>query len=115
MNYKGIYVATTEANSGKSLVILGMMKTLLGKFPRVGYFKPIINTDATKDAHMDVVLQKFNLQVSYESSYGLTQEQAMFLKNKDREGEVLDIIIEKYKKIEDQCDFVLVEGSDFEG
>ena len=28
---KGIYVATIEPNSGKSLVVLGLMRMLLGK------------------------------------------------------------------------------------
>ena len=39
---KGIYVATIEPNSGKSVVVLGLMRMLLGKTAKVGYFRPII-------------------------------------------------------------------------
>ena len=43
---KGIYVATIEPNSGKSVVVLGLMRMLLGKTAKVGYFRPIIeNTE----------------------------------------------------------------------
>ncbi|MDO9275753.1 MAG: AAA family ATPase, partial [Lutibacter sp.] len=40
---KAIYIATSEANSGKSIVTLGLMRMLLGKTPKVGYFRPIID------------------------------------------------------------------------
>ena len=36
-------------------------------------------------------------------------------KNKGKIGEVLDLIIEKYKKLEERFDFVLVEGTGFTG
>jgi phosphate acetyltransferase len=40
---KGIYIATTEPNSGKSIVSLGLMQLLLGKAAKLGYFRPIID------------------------------------------------------------------------
>jgi phosphate acetyltransferase len=36
-------------------------------------------------------------------------------KNKGKIGEVLDLIIDKYKRLEEQFDFVLVEGTSFSG
>jgi phosphate acetyltransferase len=35
--------------------------------------------------------------------------------NKGKIGEVLDLIIDKYKRLEEQFDFVLVEGTSFSG
>jgi phosphate acetyltransferase len=39
---KAIYIATSEQNSGKSIITLGLMSMLIGKMAKVGYFRPII-------------------------------------------------------------------------
>ena len=36
-------------------------------------------------------------------------------KNEDRDDEIIGKIIEKYKAVEERCDFVLVEGTSFSG
>ncbi len=40
---KAVYIATTEPNSGKSIISLGLMQLLLGKAANVSYFRPIID------------------------------------------------------------------------
>ena len=40
---KAIYIATIESHSGKSLVSLGLLRMMLTKSIKVGYFRPIIN------------------------------------------------------------------------
>ncbi len=37
------------------------------------------------------------------------------MRNHDEDGKIIDIIIEKYKKLEEKSDFILVEGTDFSG
>jgi phosphate acetyltransferase len=39
---KAIYIATSEQNSGKSIITLGLMSMLIGKMAKVGYFRPIV-------------------------------------------------------------------------
>ncbi|MCQ0112820.1 phosphate acetyltransferase [Zhouia amylolytica] len=114
---KGLYIATLEANSGKSLIALGLMQTLLAKTPRVGYFRPIINDpkDQNKDNHIDTVLSFFNVEIPYEKTYAYTVSEVVQKRNEGKTGEVLDNIIQKYKEVEENFDFVLVEGSDFSG
>jgi phosphate acetyltransferase len=34
---KAIYIATSEHNSGKSIITLGLMSMLIGKTAKVGY------------------------------------------------------------------------------
>ena len=60
---KAVYVATLEPHSGKSLFVLGFMKLLLGKVPKVGYFRPVVNDakDGTIDNHLTTVLEHFKL------------------------------------------------------
>ena len=114
---KAIYLATTEPNSGKSIVSLGMMQLLLGKTAKVGYFRPIIDDfeEGRIDDHIDTVLKHFEVDQKFEDSYAYTRSQVVQLKNMDKDDEIIGNIINKYKAIEDRFDIVLVEGTDFSG
>lgn len=114
---KGIYIATLESHSGKSMITLGLMRTLLGKMVKVAYFRPIIDDMPVgeKDNHIDTVLSYFDLKIPYEDTFAFTRSEVIQKRNEDKTGEVIDTIIRKYKKLEDDFDFVLVEGSDFSG
>ena len=68
---KGIYVATMEPNSGKSVVVLGLMRMLLGKTAKVGYFRPIIEDpkDGEPDNHINTVLSYLELDINNKNTY----------------------------------------------
>ncbi|WP_417443794.1 phosphate acetyltransferase [Joostella sp.] len=114
---KGIYIATLESDSGKSLITLGLMRTLLGKTAKVGYFRPIINEDKknNKDNHISTVLSHFDVDLSYEDAFAFTRNEIIQKRNTGKSGEIIDTIIQKYKRLEERFDFILVEGSDFSG
>src|SRR5690606_6578788 len=112
---KGIYVATIEPNSGKSVVVLGLMSMLLGKTAKVGYFRPIIGDleDEEKDNHLNTVLSFFEISVEYQKCFAFTRSEVLNLYNQGKTGDLIDTIISKYKYLENQFDIVLVEGTDF--
>ncbi|WP_316634696.1 phosphate acetyltransferase [uncultured Flavobacterium sp.] len=114
---KAVYVATSDQNSGKSIITLGLMSILIGKTAKVGYFRPIVEdfVDGELDNHIETVLSYFNLDIKFEEAYAITKSKLIKKKNKGKIGEVLDLIIEKYKKLEERFDFVLVEGTSFTG
>ncbi len=114
---KAIYISTTEHYSGKSLVLLGMMQILLRKIKRIGYFRPIINSSkkGVKDNHIETMINHFELDLKYEHAYAFTSKQLIKLKNQGKEDKIIETIIQKYKNIETQFDFILVEGSDLLG
>ncbi len=114
---RAIYIATVEAESGKSIITLGLMRILLGRTRKVGYFRPIIEVpDKTKkDNHIETVLSHFKLDMEYEECYALTGNEVIKKKAKGNDSDILDIIIKKYKALEDRFDFILVEGTDFSG
>lgn len=114
---KAVYIATSDHNSGKSIITLGLMSILIGKTAKVGYFRPIIEdfVDGEQDNHIETVLSYFNLDIKFEEAYAITKSKLIKKKNKGKIGEVLDLIIEKYKKLEERFDFVLVEGTSFTG
>ena len=114
---KAIYIATSEPNSGKSIVALGLMRMLLGRTPKVGYFRPIIDDIKSDkiDNHINTVISHFDLKQTHEEAYALTRSEFVKMRNNDEDGEIIDIIIDKYKKLEEKSDFILVEGTDFSG
>ncbi|MGB5818990.1 MAG: phosphate acetyltransferase [Saonia sp.] len=112
---RSLYIATLESHSGKSLVVLGLMQLLLGKMAKVGYFRPVIDDieEGGMDNHIHTVISHFELDVLPQDAYALTRSQVVDLFNDGRQGDILDEIIAKYKKLEERFDFILVEGSDF--
>ncbi len=114
---KAVYIATTEPDSGKSIISLGLMQLLLGKAAKVGYFRPIIDDfePGGIDNHINTVFTYFNLDIPFSDAYAFTRSEVIQRKNEDREDEIIGKIIEKYKAIEERCDFVLVEGTSFSG
>ncbi len=114
---KAIYIATGEPESGKSIITLGLMRMLLGKSKRIGYFRPIIDDFHTsqRDNHIDTILSHFDLDMEYNECYAVTGSEVIHKKANGKEGEVIDKIIEKYKTLEEKFDFILVEGTDFSG
>lgn len=112
---KGIYVATIEPNSGKSVVVLGLMRMLLGKTAKVGYFRPIIEDtkNGEPDNHINTVVSYFELDINYKKTFAYKRSEVLELYNKGKSGDVIDHVIKRYKYLEERFDIVLVEGTDF--
>lgn len=110
----GIYITNIGSRTGRSVVTLGVMKLLLSRVQRVGYFRPIIGDwHGKRDNHIETILSYFNLDIEYKEAYGFTMSQVVKYKNLGQEARLIDQIIGAYKNIESKFDVVLVEGSDF--
>ena len=114
---KAIYVATVESDSGKSLITLGLLRMMLTKSTKVGYFRPIINEFDNNgyDEHTNTAINFFNLDTNYKDCFAYKQSEVVALLSEGKEDEVIQKVIEKYKKLEANYDYVLVEGTDFSG
>jgi phosphate acetyltransferase len=114
---KTVFIASAEPYSGKSLVTLGLVNMLLSKAQKVGYFKPVVNAgpEDRRDAHIDTVLRYFQLPAAYEDTFAFTGQEVLQLMETERQGELIDTIIHRYKQLEDAHDFIVVEGTDFVG
>lgn len=114
---KAIYITTIEPNSGKSIISLGLMQLLLGKTPKVGYFRPIIDdfTPGTIDNHINTITSYFNLDLAFTDAFAFSRSQVIRLRNENKENEIISTIIEKYKAVEERFDYVLIEGTSFAG
>ncbi|MFT7031254.1 MAG: phosphate acetyltransferase, partial [Marinoscillum sp.] len=112
-----IYINPTEAYCGKSIITLGFMEHLLRSTQKVGIFRPIIKSKPgeTRDQDIDLFMTHFKISAKYEELYGYTTDQLQDLEAHGKHDEIIDGIIEKYKALEDQFDFIVIEGSDYEG
>ncbi|MCL7753012.1 phosphate acetyltransferase [Polaribacter sp. Z022] len=114
---KAIYIAAIESDSGKSLVSLGLLRMMLTKSSKVGYFRPIINDviDSKIDDHTNTAINFFNLDINYNDCFAYKQSEVVELLSEGKADDVIHNVIKKYKKLEANYDYVLVEGTDFSG
>lgn len=114
---RNLYVSATEERSGKSAVILGVMQMLLRELHNVAIFRPIINDpgEGKQDHDIALMIDHFKLGIPYKDTYAYTLKQARELINSGQHALVLENILNKYKALEEQYDFVLCEGTDFKG
>ncbi|MGM5631799.1 phosphate acetyltransferase [Apibacter raozihei] len=111
---RSVYVATTSPNSGKSLISLGIVQMVMRRTPNIAYFRPIIDDieEGMKDNHIETMISYFNLEENYEDAYAFTKSEVIDHQNNGRLNELYDVIIQKYKALEDKYDFVLIDGTD---
>ncbi|OAD46083.1 phosphate acetyltransferase [Polaribacter atrinae] len=114
---KAIYIAAIESDSGKSLVSLGLLRMMLTKSSKVGYFRPIINEvkGSKFDDHTNTAINFFNLDIEYDDCYAYKQNEVVELLSEGKADDVIHNVIKKYKKLEAKYDYVLVEGTDYSG
>lgn len=111
-----IYLTTTEPFSGKSIIALGLMNLLAGKTEKIAYFKPVISCNAGhKDNHLETMIRHFGLTTPYEDMYAFTRDEVEKMRNNGSDATMIDKIIEKFKKLQENNEFVIVEGADFLG
>jgi phosphate acetyltransferase len=114
---KTVFITSTEPHSGKSIISIGLIDMLLGKAQKISYFKPIISDDESqkKGGHINTIINHFGLTTTYEESYACTWQEAALQMETENQGEMLDTIIRKFKYLEDNSDFTVVEGTDYSG
>ena len=114
---KSIFIASAEPFTGKSIIALGLVNMLLGKTEKIGFFKPIISEQSPgrKERHIEAILDYFSLSIPYEDTHVFNRPQVLQLSESEHQGEMIDTIIAKYKTLEENYDFTVIEGSDFLG
>jgi phosphate acetyltransferase len=116
---KNLYLTTTGPNAGKSAIVLGLMSMLQREIRRCGYFRPISRTDSVDESMLDpgvsLMCSVFNLECDPNQMFGVSDKQAMEFIVSSRYDEMLEDILNAYKRYEAQRDFVLIEGTNYRG
>jgi phosphate acetyltransferase len=115
---KNLYIAAIQPSSGKSLVLLGLMELLSKRVPKLGFFRPVIRGGELailrggddSDNDIELVSSRYTPGFPYTAYYGMTHIRARRLIAEGQFDLLLQEIIEKYKLMERQCDFVICEG-----
>ncbi|HZK09253.1 MAG TPA: phosphate acetyltransferase [Bacteroidales bacterium] len=110
-----LYIAAAESGAGKSLITLGFMELLSRHVKRIGFFRPVVLANSEKDAHLRLVAERYQLPFKYNDMVGMSSTQALELMEAGDFDTLHTTIINKYKKLEKECDFILIEGTDFRG
>ncbi len=110
-----IYITATEPHSGKIAVVLGMMQTMLRHTQKVAFFRPIVDVAKGKDSDTALVLSYFNLDMDPEDTYACTFKDARELINTQKHGQLLELILHKFRQLSEKYDFIVVEGTEFTG
>lgn len=104
-----IYIASPEGDTGKSTIALGILHRLAATVARVGVFRPITRGDAeSRDYILELLLDHTTAGLSYDDCVGVTYHQL----HDDPEA-ALGEIVDRYHRVADRCDAVLVVGSDY--
>jgi phosphate acetyltransferase len=110
-----LYIAATEPRSGKSLVTLGVMEMLAARARRPGFFRPVVASARGLENDMDLIAARYGLVAGETAVYGFTNDEAQRRLAEAGYAEVLKDILARYKEVEDRCDYVVCEGTDFTG
>jgi phosphate acetyltransferase len=103
-----IYVASPEGDTGKSTIALGILHRLAATVAKVGVFRPITRMGEDRDYILELLLAHTTVGLSYEECVGVGY-QALH----DDPDSALADIVDRYHKVAERCDAVLIVGSDY--
>ncbi|MGD9971694.1 MAG: phosphate acetyltransferase [Desulfatirhabdiaceae bacterium] len=107
-----IYIAGIGPDSGKSLVVLGVMELLAQRCRKLGFFRPVVEGETTDDL-IHLVRNRYAITAPYESMFGVTKATAWDLISKNREDELHSLILDKFRILAETCDVVVCAGTDY--
>jgi len=96
--------------SGKSLVALGLVELLSRRVGKVGFYRPVVQS--LPDNDLELIRSRYDLP-DERCGYAFTADERREVGNATRAG--MERIVERFKQIEAESDFVVVEGTDFTG
>jgi len=103
-----IYVASPEGDTGKSTIALGILHRLTATVAKVGVFRPITRLGEERDYILELLLAHTTAGLPYDDCVGVGYQQL----HEDPDAALGDIV-DRYHRVADQCDAVLIVGSDY--
>ncbi len=103
-----IYVASPEGDTGKSTIALGILLRLAATVAKVGVFRPITRLGEERDYILELLLAHTTAGLPYDECVGVGYQQL----HEDPDAALADIV-DRYHHVADQCDAVLIVGSDY--
>ena len=112
---RGIYISATTSSSGKSLISLGLADLLHRHADRIGFFRPITEAESIEqDPIVHMIQSSFELPES-RARAGLTRTETRELIVSGQTDEIYARSLDAYESLANECDVVIVEGTDLTG
>ena len=110
---RSVYVASPEGLTGKSAVALGLLDALVREVGSVGVFRPLTTVHAHPDAGerdliVELLVSQPGVEQTYDEAIGVTYDLA-----RENPDEALHEIVDRFGRLADRFDVVLVLGSDY--
>ncbi|WP_404382753.1 phosphate acetyltransferase [Knoellia locipacati] len=102
-----IYIAGTEAQSGKSAVAVGLLDQLGRRAGRVGVFRPIVRAGGP-DELVQTLLSRLPGTLTVDQACGVTYDELHASPER-----AMGLIVDRFHEVAREHDVVLVVGSDF--
>jgi phosphate acetyltransferase len=109
----GIYIMSSEIQSGKTIAALGIMEALVGRIHRVSVFRPLVREGDEQDRLISLVSSRYALQDRYDKTYGTTYARARELLTAGRQEDLYREILERFRALESTSDIVVCIGTDY--
>ncbi|MCV7235304.1 phosphate acetyltransferase [Mycobacterium branderi] len=103
-----LYITSPEGDTGKSTIALGVLHLLAATVARVGVFRPIVRAGNERDYILELLLAHATADLSYEQCVGVTYQQL----HEDTDAALTEIV-DRFHAVADQCDAVVIVGSDY--
>ena len=107
-----VYIASAQGYTGKSTVALGVLEQLSRRVGRVGVFRPVVRAGSSaageRDYVLDLLVSHEAVTLPYDDCAGVTYVQV----HADPVA-AMETILERYHRVAEQCDAVVVVGSDY--
>jgi phosphate acetyltransferase len=110
-----LYITTNANATGKRLVALGVMELLARRYHPVAFFRPVVKESAETDQSISLMRARYQLDAPPQQMAGVSRNEARELLAMDRTEELLQIIQQRYKALQQGAQFTLVEGTSFHG
>ncbi len=112
---RSLYLATNANATGKRMAALGVMELATRRFDRVAFFRPIVRNDARSDQSIRLMRARYKLDTAPEQMAGVTRRETRQMLADDRYEQLIQRIQQRFKTLEETADFVVVEGTSFQG
>lgn len=110
-----LYIATSDPHSGKTIVALGAMEAATRRAGRVAFFRPVIRGAPDSDPSLRLMRTRYRLEQPPEAMFGANRETVRHLLAEDRYDDLLKLVLERFKALEETADLVVCEGTSFAG
>ncbi|NUP47116.1 MAG: phosphate acetyltransferase [Catenulispora sp.] len=103
-----MYITSTDAASGKTVVALGVAEAMSRRVRRLGVFRPVVRGGGAVDEVVELIRTRYRIDEPYEDCVGTTYD-AVHLDP----ARAVETIVDRYRDLAARSEAVVVVGSDY--